>query len=116
MADGSNIVKVRDDCEPIYFSKCDDPENDKVFRVASGQSPDWATAGNLGIEDYIRVMNELLRGLDVLGDEDAYKELKSELDGALKGSRNGGISVCRAVPGFCCCTLPAQQHVGYIWV
>lgn len=36
------------------------------------------------IEDYIRVMNELLRGLHVLGDEEAYKELKSELDGALK--------------------------------
>lgn len=160
MADGSNIVKVRDDCEPIYFSKCDDPENDKVFKAVSGQSPDWASAGNFGIadlrsrvepwltslfqsehlsllvgsglttaiqydacgggsngmgdfkpksryakqiisktaesakaagrgekpniEDYIRVMNELLRGLHVLGDEEAYEELKSELDGALK--------------------------------
>lgn len=51
MADGSNIVKVRDDCEPIYFSKCDNPGNDKVFRVASGQSPDWAPAGNFGIAD-----------------------------------------------------------------
>ena len=48
MADGSNIVKVRDDCEPIYFSKCDDPE---VFKVVSGQSPDWAPAGNFGIAD-----------------------------------------------------------------
>ena len=160
MANGNNIVKVRDDYVPIEFCKYEDPEGDKIFKVAAGQLPDWAPAGDFGvadlrsriepwltslfqsehlsllvgsglttaiqyaacsggsngmenfepkshyadkiklkatesakvtgrgenpnIEDYIRVMNELLRGLEVLCEEDAAKELKAELDSAIK--------------------------------
>lgn len=160
MESGNNIVKVRDDYEPIEFRIREDSESDKVFRVISEQLPDWTSTGdfsitdlrsriepwltslfqsehlsllvgsglttaiqyvacsdgdngmenfepkshyadriklkaaesakaagrgeNPNIEDYVRIMNELLRGLEVLGDETTAKELKTELDGAIK--------------------------------
>lgn len=160
MESRNSIVKVRDDYEPIEFCRCEDSENDKIFRVVSAQFPDWASTGdfsitdlrsriepwltslfqsehlsllvgsglttaiqyvacsggsngmenfepksyyaariklkaaesakatgrgeNPNIEDYIRIMNELLRGLEILGNESAVKELKAELDSAIK--------------------------------
>lgn len=160
MAKGNNVVKVRDDYDPIEFCKHEGSENDKIFKISTDQLPDWAPTGDFGvtdlrnriepwltslfqsehlsllvgsglttaiqyvacsggsngmenfepksrfadriklkatesakktgrgenpnIEDYIRVMNELLRGLEVLGEEDAAKELKAELDDAIK--------------------------------
>ena len=51
MANGNNIVKVRDDYVPIEFCKCEDPEGDKIFKVAAGQLPDWAPAGDFGVTD-----------------------------------------------------------------
>lgn len=51
MASGNNIVKVRDDYEPIEFCKCEDFDGDKIFRVVSGQLPDWAPTGDFTITD-----------------------------------------------------------------
>ena len=40
MANGNNIVKVRDDYEPIEFCMHEAPEGDRIFRVTSDQLPD----------------------------------------------------------------------------
>ena len=152
----NNVVKVRDDRQPIRFRVLDSTADEMVFELAEGQTVNWAadkqfsesdlrsriepwltslfqsehlsllagsgltsavqgaasikadngmgvfepksfyhdqitqkateSAIRMGrdskpnIEDYIRVQNELLRGLEIVGDAPKYEELKEETD------------------------------------
>lgn len=152
----NNVVKVRDDRQPVRFRVLDSTADEMVFELAEEQTVNWAadkqfsesdlrsriepwltslfqsehlsllagsgltsavqsaasikadngmgafvpktfyhdqitqkateSAIRMGrdskpnIEDYIRVQNELLRGLEIVGDTEKYKELKEETD------------------------------------
>ena len=155
-----NIIKVRDDHQPIHFHVVDSGSAEKKFELSDGQSVNWAADNSFteselrnriepwltslfqsehlsllagsgltsavqstasikadngmnnvqsnshyhkqinqkatesairmgrdtkpNIEDYIRVQNELLRGLEIIGDITKYEELKIETDTLIK--------------------------------
>lgn len=55
----------------------------KKITTAVNKSVEKNNRGEANIEDYIRVMNDLLRGLEILEKDKEYSKLKKELDGIL---------------------------------
>lgn len=155
-----NVVKVRDDKEPVCFHLSEKGKNERQFEADNGQVSSWFAEGSFtesdlrsrvepwltalfqsehlsllagsgltssiqsaiiessgngmdspdpnsyyreqikkkatessvrmgrgkepNIEDYLRVQNELLRGLEIIGDTKKYDELKAETDNLIK--------------------------------
>lgn len=61
---------------------------DKIVKKATESARRMERGSDPNVEDYIRVMNELLRGLDIIGDEEHYNELKSEIDTWIRNFTN----------------------------
>ncbi|WP_195377185.1 SIR2 family protein [Anaerotruncus rubiinfantis] len=57
---------------------------DQIVKEAAASATRTGRGSNPNIEDYIRVMNELLRGLDIIGDKANYDELKTEIKALIK--------------------------------
>ncbi|WP_312047672.1 SIR2 family protein [Anaerotignum sp.] len=53
---------------------------DQIVKKATESAIQMGRGSKPNIEDYIRVMNELLRGLNIVGDEANYNELKAETE------------------------------------
>src|SRR6056297_3270421 len=69
----SNCMKI-----PVITSKY----SDKIKKAAH-ESASKTERGEANIEDYIRTTNNLLKGLEILEDEDEFNSLKNELDKVL---------------------------------
>lgn len=57
---------------------------DNIEEHAKKSAEKFGRGANPNIEDYIRIMNELLRGLEILNDKDKHVELKTEIDLIIK--------------------------------
>ena len=58
---------------------------DKIIKKATESAKETGRGESPNFEDYIRVMCELLRGLEIVGEEEEVNELKKEVNDALKG-------------------------------
>lgn len=87
---GSGLTSsLQHDATEISENGMKDPEinsryHSRIAEKATESSKRMGRGSKPNIEDYIRVMNELLRGLEIIGDEDAYSELKTETDKLIK--------------------------------
>lgn len=59
-----------------YAEQIKEKATESSVRMGRGREPN--------IEDYLRVQNELLRGLEIIGDKDKYDELRIETNGLIK--------------------------------